>query len=37
VVFSDDRPCYVVPSLVVSLLSGKSVLPYLLDVASKVG
>ena len=36
-VFSDDRPCYVVASLLAFLLSGESVSPYLVDVASKVG
>jgi hypothetical protein len=37
VVFSDDRPSYVIPSLVAFLLNEESFLPYLLDVASKVG
>jgi hypothetical protein len=37
VVFSDDRPSYIIPSLVAFLLSEESFLPYLLDLASKVG
>ena len=37
VVFSDDRPSSVIPSLVAFLLGAESFLPYLLDVASKVG
>ena len=35
-VFSDDRPRYVVASLLAFLLSGESVSPYLVDVASKM-